>query len=194
MIGAVVSALLYRSGYYKRVPDDADLHAVNLPTPAPTQGQPVIVKDTVTTVEASPVTTAVDPDAGPLLWDTPKHIYHAVRVTCDLNDLSVAEKNLLCECLYQESRFNNAAINHNRNSAGAVLSTDYGLCQINDYYHIGTGKDFPNVAFVIDNPDKVFEWMIGMYKHGMLKQWVSYSSGEYKQWGEENSPMWLLGE
>lgn len=156
---------------------------------------PAVVTTTVTPVQAQATTTAaVNPDAGPLFWDTPKHIYHAVRVTCDNNNLTVAEKNLLCECLYQESRFNNAAINHNRNSAGVVLSTDYGLCQINDYYHIGPGKDFPSVAYVLENPDKVFEWMITMYKHGLLKQWVSFSSGEYKQWGEENSPMWALGE
>lgn len=163
---------------------------VNRPVPVP-----AVVTTTVTPVQAQASTTAaVNPDAGPVFWDTPKHIYHAVRVMCDNNDLTVTEKNLLCACLYQESRFNNAAINHNRNSAGTVLSTDYGLCQINDFYHIGTGKDFPSVAFVLENPDKVFEWMIGMYKHGLLKQWVSYSSGAYKEWLEENSPMWALAD
>jgi hypothetical protein len=159
----------------------------------PPQPVPVVVTETPTPVVATPK-PVVNPDAGPLYWDTPKHIYHAVRVTCDLNKLSVTEKNILCACLYQESRFNNGAVNHNKNSAGVTLSTDYGLCQINDYYHIGPGKDFPSVAYVLENPDKVFEWMISMYKHGMLKQWVSYSSGAYKQWLKENSPMWKLGE
>ncbi len=126
-----------------------------------------------------------------LLWDTPRHAFHAVRVTCDNLGLSLEEKDLICACIYQESMFKNTAKCENKVN-GAVVSTDWGLCQINDHYHIGVKKDFPSVQFVVDNPQKVVEWMISMYKHGLLKQWVSYSSGAYKKWLSPISPMWLL--
>lgn len=125
-------------------------------------------------------------------FDTPKQAFHAVRVICDNLGLTVVEKNTICACIYQESQFNNEAIDHNKDKQGNILSTDWGLCQINDWYHIGAGKDFPTVAYVLDNPDQVVEWMIGMYKHGLLKQWVSYSSGAYAHWLSTGSPMWLL--
>lgn len=194
-IGVVILATLILGGifYTKKNQSTQEVIVENQPLPTPVVVTPVVTTTQTPVIAPSP-SSAIDPDAGPLFWDTPKHIFHAVRVTCDLNDLTVDEKNILCACIYQESRFNNGAINHNRDSAGNVLSTDYGLCQINDYYHIGANKDFPNVAFVVNNPDKVFGWMISMYKHGLLKQWVSYSSGAYKQWLEENSPIWDLAD
>lgn len=127
-----------------------------------------------------------------LLFDTQSHAYHSTRVLCDDAELSVEGKNLICACIYQESRFHNSAVNHNKAANGATLSTDWGLCQVNDYYHIGLTKDFPNVPYVLDNPDKVVAWMIQMYKTGRLSQWVSYSSGAYKQWLLPSSPMWML--
>lgn len=127
-----------------------------------------------------------------LSFDTPQHAYHAVRVLCDNAGLTVDEKNLICSCIYQESRFLNTAKGLNKNEAGVVLSTDWGLCQINDYYHIGNGKDFPSVQYVLDNPGAVVRWMITMYQHGMLKQWVSYSAGKNRQWLLPSSPMWKL--
>lgn len=128
----------------------------------------------------------------PLPWDTQQKAYHGTRVLCDLAGLSVEEKNIICACIFQESRFKVNALNINKGSKGQTLSTDYGLCQVNDYYHIGVNKDFPSVEYVVQNPDKVVAWMIRMYQHGMLKQWVSYSSGAYKQWLSPTSPMWGL--
>jgi hypothetical protein len=121
-------------------------------------------------------------------WSAPKNAYHNVRVLCDLAGLTLEEKNIICACIYQESEFNINAVNHNTVN-GKILSTDYSICQINDWYHIGVGKDFPSVQYVLANPDKAVEWMIGMYHHGLLKQWVSYSSGAYKRWLLPNSPM-----
>lgn len=135
----------------------------------------------------------IDPDSYMNPWDTPSHIYHNVRVLCDKAGLTLQEKNILCACIYQESRFNNNAMNHNKNSGGIILSTDYGLCQVNDYYHVApTGTPFPSVAYIQQNPQAVVEWMITMYQHGCLKQWVSYSSGAYAQWLHAGSPMWAL--
>lgn len=147
----------------------------------------------VVTPHTMPSTPQNTPATPSLDWSTPKGAYHATRVTCDNLELTVDEKNLICACIFQESRFYHAATNQNKNAAGEVTSTDWGLCQVNDWFHIGPGKDFPSVVYVMDNPDKVIEWMIGMYKHGLLKQWVSFSSGVYKQWLAPNSPMWLLG-
>jgi len=127
-----------------------------------------------------------------LQWTTPSLAYHAVRVTCDNLGLTLEQKNLICACIYQESRFNNNAVNKNVNTQGVVTSRDWGLAQVNDYFHCGVGKDFPSASYVVANPDKAVEWMIKLYKEGLLKLWVSYSSGAYKQWLSPTSPMWHL--
>lgn len=127
-------------------------------------------------------------------WSKPKNAYHNVRVLCDRANLSLDEKNLICACVYQESTFLNSAINRNKDKAGNVTSTDWGIAQVNDYFHIGKGKDFPIVEYVVNNPQHVIEWMIGMYKQGQLYQWSSYRYGAYKQWLKPTSPMWSLGK
>lgn len=148
---------------------------------------------TSVTIRSMPTETPVNPDSISYLWDSPQHNYHNARVLCDKAGLSVEQKNILSACIYQESRFNNEAINHNKDSSGKTLSTDYGICQINDYYHIApTGTPFLSVQDVVDNPDKAVSYMITMYQHGLLKQWVSYSSGAYSQWLSQGSPMWGL--
>ncbi len=139
-----------------------------------------------------------NPDAIMYPWDTPQHNYHNVRVLCDTAGLSVQEKNLLCSVVYQESEFHNyypsgkPVENLNLNKDGSVSSTDWGLLEINDFFHIGVGKDFPSVEFVLQNPDKVVLWFIGMYQHGNLYQWSSYKTGMNRQWLRPSSPMWLL--
>ncbi len=126
-------------------------------------------------------------------WNTPKGAYHATRVICDQVGLTVAQKNLLCACVYQESQFLNTALNRNRNSKGVITSTDWGLCQVNDWFHIGGNKDFPSVAYVLAHPDKVVAWMAGILKRtGKLQPWVSYTSGAYLHWLSPSSPMWSL--
>lgn len=127
-----------------------------------------------------------------LLWDTAQHAYHSVRVLCDNAGLEVAEKNLICACIYQESGFNNKAVCYNKRADGTVTSKDVGIVQVNSYWHCGIGKDFPSSDYVVYHPQEAVEWMIQMYKNGLLKMWVSYSSGAYKRWLEDNSPMWKL--
>lgn len=137
----------------------------------------------------------VNPDNIQYPWDTPAHCYHNVRVLCDQQGLTVDEKNRICACIYQESQFLNSAKCLNKNSAGVVTSIDWGLCQINDYYHIAPhGSPFPSKEYVLENPGAVVHWMITMYQHGGLKQWVSYSSGAYEQWLAVDSPMWRLAQ
>jgi hypothetical protein len=150
------------------------------------QSTPILVPNIPPTIE-----THLPVDAS-LFWDSQGNAYHSTRVLCDNAGLTFDEKNLICACIYQESSFLNTAVCYNKNLKGIVVSTDYGIVQVNDYYHIGINKDFPSVQYVRDNPQKCVEWMISMYKHGLLKMWVSYSSGAYQIWLNPNSPMWKL--
>lgn len=140
------------------------------------------------------VTVALkQPQEERLVWDTPTGAFHAVRVVCDRMGLSVEQKNIICACIFQESRFLNTAKGENKDPVTKVVwSTDWGLAQINDHYHIGVGKDFPTVGYVLQNPEEAVKWMISLYKEGKLSLWSSYKSGAYKQWLLLSSPMWLL--
>ncbi len=137
--------------------------------------------NTPTPPVASCPTPPLNPDVL-TTWDTPANCEHNVRVLCDFNFLTPQDKDIIQACVHQESNFNNKAINHNRNWLGKIISTDWGICQINDFYHIGPGKDFPNVQYVLDNPDKAVIYMINMFKIGHLDLWVSYSSGAYRKY------------
>lgn len=117
-----------------------------------------------------------------LKWDNPKDARHSARVIMDTFNLRWAEKDLLCAVIMQESGFKNTARNYNKNAQGVVTSTDYGICQINSRYHIGEGKTFPSVEYVLENPDKVVEWMVKTYQAGHLHWWCAYANGSYKQW------------
>ncbi len=130
-----------------------------------------------------------------LLWDTPKEAWHSTRVLCDRADLTYTQKNTLCACVYQESRFlRNPKPNKNIRD-GVVWSTDFGIVQVNDYFHIGIGKKFPSVQYVLDNPQKCIQWMIDTYRTtGKLQPWSSWVSGVYKQWLPLTSPMWELAK
>lgn len=148
-----------------------------------------------------PATAPVQPvaDIDTLVaWGSQKNNFHNVRVLCDLSGLAVDSKNDICACIYQESTFLNYLANgqpvkhENLSAAGVLLSTDWGMCQINDYYHIGAGKDFPTVEHVLADVEAVVQWMIDQYKAGRITEWSSYSSGAYLKWLEPESPMWDL--
>lgn len=116
----------------------------------------------------------------PLLWDTPKNAWHAVRVLCDDEGLTLQQKDLICAVIYGESGFLNTARNDNKNNAGVITSVDYGICQINSRYHIGMHLDFPSVQYVLDNPDIAVRFMISMYKAGKIGLWCAYQNGSYR--------------
>lgn len=159
-----------------------------------------------TPVPAAPVAypdARVQPPA--LLWDTPEHAWHSVRVLCDNAGLSLkktilvdgmlyAPKDILCSCIFQESGFDNRAVHKNAHT------TDYGICQFNDGknpktgvpYWIGPGALFSTSQDVYDNPERAVKTMIECYKEGNLKLWASYSTGANKQWLKAGSRMWLL--
>ena len=96
--------------------------------------------------------------------------------------LTVAEKNLICQVVNCESGFKIKAKNENKDSIGRVLSTDWGICQYNDYWYIGKGKPFASVEEVLTNPEKCVRVMLQRYKEGGLKDWICYRQGLYKNY------------
>ncbi len=120
-------------------------------------------------------------------WNYPMNCRHNIRVLCDLSGLTLHEKDVITACIRQESAWynylNGKPVKHeNKNVEGKLLSTDWGIVQINDFYHIGQGKDFPSVNFVMANPQKCVQFMIDCYKQGNLGLWSSYKTGAYLQY------------
>lgn len=117
-----------------------------------------------------------------LKWDNPKDARHSVRVMCDEAGLTVAEKNIITACIFQESAFNPKAIGK-PNKNGTI---DRGLCQYNDgknkkgqAYWIGEGADFKDIEEVLNDPEKNVRVMIREFKAGHIKWWSSFSTGAY---------------
>lgn len=122
------------------------------------------------------------PEAPKYLWDTTANSRHSVRVLCDEMGLTLAEKNIITAVIQAESNFNNNAKCYNKNTAGKITSTDHGVCQINDFYHVGIGKKFPSVKYIMENPDKCVIWMIQMFKQGKIDMWIAHKNGSYKRY------------
>lgn len=137
----------------------------------------------VSAATAQPAPISVPTPPAPLKFDTVQNSQICVRLLCIKEALTPAQQAELYAVIEAESGFKNDLIHPNRDAkTGELLSTDYGICQVNDFYHIGTGKDFPTVAFVIDNPEAVVTWMIEMYKAGKIDLWSAYQNGSYKKY------------
>lgn len=121
--------------------------------------------------------TQTDPDAL-LDWSTIVGAHHNVRALCDLEGLTYEQKEVLTACVYVESGFNINAIHKNTNSAGVVFSIDSGICQWNNVYH--ASEITPDQA--LHDPEMAVRLMCKYWLEGKMSQWVSYSSGEYKQY------------
>lgn len=136
-------------------------------------------------MEPKEIDTPVSPET-PLpvqkyLWDTKANARHSVRVICDEEGLTVEQKNELCATVACESGFNPHAINRNM-VAGKLSSTDYGICQINDYWHIGEGKSFISSNYVLQNPEECIRWMCKQWKAGRARMWVCWLRGMYQSY------------
>ncbi len=112
-------------------------------------------------------------------WDDIATARHNVRVICDQEGLSVSQKDQLSATLHCESGYNVNCI-HPNTLNGEITSTDYGICQVNDYYHIGVGKDFPSSEYVISHPEAVVRWMAKKWLAGEARQWVCFSKVMYQ--------------
>jgi hypothetical protein len=131
-------------------------------------------------LEPEEPTVSSDPDAL-LPWGPIQNNHHNIRALCDLEGLTLQQKNDLTATLHCESGWDIETI-HKNVVDGIVASTDYGICQINDYYHIGEGKDFPSVDFVMQNPEACVRWMCKQWKAGNGRLWVCFSKSLYKQY------------
>ena len=127
----------------------------------------------------------IEPAPPKYLWSTPAEARRSARVIMDEHGLSWSQKDLLCACIQQESKFNPKAVSPlNKNG-----TRDWGLAQFNDGknaqgvpYWIGSGAAFKDTDEVLNNPEKNVRIMIEQYKRGNLNYWASYSTGAYKQW------------
>lgn len=124
------------------------------------------------------------------LWDTAANARHSVRVICDEEGLTYdmsagaySLKEILCACIQVESGFDINAKHENIGMNNVVTSTDYGIVQVNDYFHIGTGKDFPSVQYVLSHSEECVRWMARLFKTEKGRQlWSSYKFSLYKKY------------
>ena len=133
-----------------------------------------------------PVITPPKPELPPLQalkWSTPTEARHSVRVLCDMEGLSVPDKNVVCAVVGAESGWKINAVGKNTNG-----SIDYSLCQFNDgppnvpsnkKWWIGEGKSFSSPQDVFDNPERQVRIMISEFKRGNLKLWNAYKNGSF---------------
>ncbi len=155
--------------------EDAKNHPMNsedIPSPAPT-------------VEEKPK----------YLWGNTDECRHSLRVIADEEGLTLLQKNNFSQTIHCESGYLPSIVVHNCRAAdgtihsvrdnvynaavhGPILSTDYGICQINDYYNIGAGKAFATVGDAL-NPEKAVRWAAREFKAGRSFKWVCYSKGMY---------------
>ena len=110
-------------------------------------------------------------------WDTPELVRHSIRVICDEYNLTWTEKDLICAVIQAESGFNTKATNKNTNG-----TTDWGLCQINDYWWIGPDKYFKSVDEVMNDPEKSVRFMIEQFKLGHIEYWIAFKNGSYRKY------------
>ena len=132
-------------------------------------------------IEENPIRAVLNPQV-PYDWSTPTAARHSCRVIADEEKLTVAQKNLMSQVIHCESGYNNKATHPNLNTHGLVTSTHFGIAQINDHYHIGQGKTFPSVEYVMENPEAVIRWMCKMVKTGKINLWICFTAGMYKNY------------
>ena len=125
----------------------------------------------------------VTPPVLKYLWDTPSNVRHSVRVICDDEELDWEQKNTLTATIGGESQYNTKAVHPNymfNKTTGEryLASTDWGLCQWNDYWH---GKEIPpDVA--MNDPERAVRLMCSYWKRGQRNLWIAYKNKLYKKY------------
>lgn len=160
-----------------------------IPVSVPKPAADAVFEPSKPTPKPVPVTV---PESEVLKWDTVANARKSVRIICDQEGLTVTQKNELCATVGAESGWQSYYLSgkkkgqpvklENKGKDGKVWSTDWGIMQCNDWYHIGKGKSFPSVAYVLDNPEACIRWMARNWKAGRAHWWIAYKSGLYKQY------------
>ncbi len=171
-----IAVALFRRYYMPSMPSTDHLDTFP-PEPYIPSSVPPIMAPTET--KTPPVTNKTESN---LLWDTKEHVRHSVRVICDEEGLDLEQKDTMCATIGAESiGYNIKAINKNyiiKNGIKILASTDFGLCQWNDYWH---GKEIsPEDA--LNNPEKAVRLMCQYWKRGQRDLWIAYKNGSYKQY------------
>lgn len=136
---------------------------------------------TLPTVTTQPTPMPPTPNIDTLLpWTSQDNNWHNIRVLCDLSGLDLLTKNDLTACVDVESQFLNYYANGKPVMHDNGTSKDWGMFQINDFWHIGVHKDFASVDFVMANPQVCGQFMVDMFKAGKADMWSSHKSGVYK--------------
>lgn len=120
------------------------------------------------------------------LWDTRQNVRHSIRVICDELGFTFEQKNTMCATIGAESiGYNTRAVNKNYvlkpDGTRVLASTDWGLCQWNDYYH---GKEIScgYSGDAMNDPEKAVRLMASYWKRGESGRilWIAYKNGSYK--------------
>ena len=149
-----------------------DVPVTSLPMNQPVEPSQPQTPSATQTTDTIQVTPPVNPDAlAP--WDTFDNCRHNVRALCDLMGLTEQQKNDLSSTVHCESNYNPQCVHPNIVN-GKTVSTDYGICQVNDFYHIGAGKDFPSSDYVLNNPEMCIRWMCKEWLAGNANMWVCH--------------------
>ena len=140
---------------------------------------PFLKKKEEPIVEPTPEPPIEPPKESKYKWGTKEEARHSVRVICDEEGLNWNEKQLISAVINCESGYDTKAKHENKDSQGKVLSTDWGICQYNDYYYIGPSKPIASVEEALNNPEKCVRVMISQSRKGRLRDWVCYKSEKY---------------
>jgi hypothetical protein len=98
---------------------------------------------------------------------------------CREEKLSATATAELFATISGESQFNPRAINNNRDEHNVIVSTDYGLCQLNSRWYIGPNKDVKTPDEALSNPEKCVRVMARAFKAGRADDWIAHRNGAY---------------
>lgn len=183
MLAFIVNILISIEAWYTRFKIPV---APPVPDPLPPQPTP----PPMVTPPQPPPTPAPKYD-----WSTPAAGRHSVRVICDELGFSLKDKNEMTATIGVESAgcwmsyypadyhifaLRGTPIKRENISNGKVWSTDWGICQWNDYYH---GKEMPPDT-ALNDPEAAVRLMAHYWAMGEVYRawWVAYKTGAYKQY------------
>lgn len=80
------------------------------------------------------------------------------------------DEEIFVAVLYCESNMNPNAVNRNPNG-----TTDYGICQFNDYWY----RDIITPDTALNQPEVALNVMAEQWKAGRTSDWICYRKGRY---------------
>ena len=99
------------------------------------------------------------------------------REICQELGLTQDQENDLIATMWCESGMNQYAQNANTDG-----TTDYGICQLNSYWYIGSGKVVKTPQEALNNPELCIRVMASQFLNGRPNDWICYRSGKYKNY------------